>query len=276
MIKLLTGIPRSGTTLSCKLLNQHQHCLALHEPLDHNQIGDFNSTSDFVGKLVPVVYELQSQIRQKGSVVVGDARSLMEDNPVGDARDSQGKRVVAALRGTLDLPHEKIGHTNLFVKHNALFTALLPELAHHFEIIAIVRNPVDVLLSWMSVDLPVNRGSLPAAERFDSTLKESLAITSDVTLRQIHIYQWFCERFQNNHITVVKYEDIVKTNGTCLDESLALTPLSRTPLSFKHRAHSVDCIARLDTHFSSIASLARFGMYGEDEIGEALYTISRS
>jgi broad-specificity NMP kinase len=33
-IKLITGIPRSGTTLCCKLLNQRADVVALHEPIN--------------------------------------------------------------------------------------------------------------------------------------------------------------------------------------------------------------------------------------------------
>jgi hypothetical protein len=36
---LLTGLPRSGTTLMCHLLNKLPHSVALHEPMDPSRLG---------------------------------------------------------------------------------------------------------------------------------------------------------------------------------------------------------------------------------------------
>ena len=47
---------------------------------------------------------------------------------------------------------------DLVVKHNALFTALLPDLLSAFPVYGIVRNPLAVLASWNAVNLPVKQG----------------------------------------------------------------------------------------------------------------------
>ena len=46
----------------------------------------------------------------------------------------------------------------LLIKHNALFAALLPRLTESFPCLALVRNPLSVLASWQTVDLPVHPG----------------------------------------------------------------------------------------------------------------------
>ena len=51
---------------------------------------------------------------------------------------------------------------DLVVKHNALFTALLPDLLSAFPVYGIVRNPLAVLASWNAVNLPVKQGRIPA------------------------------------------------------------------------------------------------------------------
>ncbi|GBL04167.1 hypothetical protein KUL10_14730 [Glaciecola sp. KUL10] len=37
-IKLITGIPRSGTTLCCNIINQQANTIALHEPIDPSSV----------------------------------------------------------------------------------------------------------------------------------------------------------------------------------------------------------------------------------------------
>ena len=37
-ITLITGVPRSGTTLCCNLLNQCDNVVALHEPIDPQKL----------------------------------------------------------------------------------------------------------------------------------------------------------------------------------------------------------------------------------------------
>jgi hypothetical protein len=45
-------------------------------------------------------------------------------------------------------------------KHNALYGVVLPEIVHsgRFRVIVTVRDPVAVLMSWRTLDLPVSRG----------------------------------------------------------------------------------------------------------------------
>jgi hypothetical protein len=74
-----------------------------------------------------------------------------------------------AERGMVQLPPRDKNSYELIIKQNALFTALIPVLAKEFQMVCIVRNPVDVLLFWLTVDLPVNRGHIPAGERFDAS-----------------------------------------------------------------------------------------------------------
>ena len=76
-----------------------------------------------------------------------------------------------------------------------MFAALVKELSAEFNVIAIVRNPIDVMTSWMSVDLPVASGRIPGGERFCLTLKKRLDTISTTIDRQIFIYHWFIKQY---------------------------------------------------------------------------------
>ena len=108
------------------------------------------------------------------------------------------------------------------VKHNALFAALLPELQEFFPCIAVVRNPLAVLASWQTVDLPVHGGRVPEGEKFAGKLRLALEQEPDVWRRQIIIMNWVFEQY-GNHVAnrnILRYEDIVESGGRVLYHSL--------------------------------------------------------
>jgi len=107
---------------------------------------------------------------------------------------------------------------SLVIKHNAAFTALLPELAQRFECYCLVRNPLAVLASWNSVNLPVSTGRLPAGEHFDQALSRRLDAEPDLLERQLHLLDWLFGRFAA-HLPaerILRYEDIVHSAGAAL------------------------------------------------------------
>ena len=83
----------------------------------------------------------------------------------------------------------------LLIKHNALFAALLPRLTETFSCLALVRNPLSVLASWQTVDLPVHRGRIPAGEELDGDLHWALEREPEVLRRQLIVLDWFFGQF---------------------------------------------------------------------------------
>ena len=248
--KLITGIPRSGTTLCCNLLNKCEDVVALHEPIDPHKL-----TSDDAHQAVYEVCEQVENIRHSlesnKAIEHGDKAGLGLDNPVGQEIDESGLRKQQVLRGLVTLPTISAS-TQLFVKQNALFTALSEDLAKHYEIYAIVRNPIDVLLSWMTVKLPVNRGRLPAGEKYDITLAKSLE-SGDNFERQITIYKWFIKRFQQAKLTVVRYEDIIATNGNALYSVLGIQ--QHTPLTLPERSYPEEALTVIQQNWQAVKQL---------------------
>jgi hypothetical protein len=155
------------------------------------------------------------------------------------------------------------------VKQNALFTVLMPELSARFSMICIVRNPVDVLLSWLTVDLPVNRGHIPAGERFDLRLRDSLG-GEDCLSRQLIIYQWFITRFLSSGLPCIRYEDIVNSDGLILDQSLGFTPLVRSSLAVQERTFGESTLTTLKKAKPKLLTLNCGDLYSTDDIELAL------
>ena len=193
---LLTGLPRAGTTLSCHLLNSCPNTLALHEPLrpvDFNPSAGIHDALEYIAQFAASTRE---QVLNEGKALSQQKDGAVPENPVAANAIQNGLRPMDVSLDFIDVSARNLNpQFNLIIKHNALFTALLPELAAAFPVFAVVRNPLAVLASWNLVDLPINKGHIPAAEQFDNALKKILANTADVLDRQLIILEWFCERY---------------------------------------------------------------------------------
>ena len=81
-----------------------------------------------------------------------------------------------------------------------------------------MRNPLSVLASWQTVDLPVHRGRIPAGEELDCDLHRALEREPDVLVRQLGVLDWFFGRF-HTHLDpgdIIRYEDVVESGGLAL------------------------------------------------------------
>lgn len=219
---LLTGIPRSGTTLTCHLLNQCSGTVALHEPLSPSLIeGDAKPATNVI---LSLIHNIRAELLETGTTISKQAGGSLPSNPV--ARTQKGREEVVEL-GEFNAGKPLGEHFRLIVKHNALFTALWPLLEKHFPIYAVIRNPLPVLASWQSVDLPVAAGTIPMGERFDPILTGMLAETSDVLEKQLVILNWFFERYRLcDPSGVLRYEEIIETDGACLSMLTGKEPVT--------------------------------------------------
>jgi hypothetical protein len=75
-----------------------------------------------------------------------------------------------------------------------------------------------VLLSWQTIQAPVNKGRLPYGEAFDANLRISLSQESDRIQRQLIILRWYFNQYRLHlaRESVIRYEDIVATRGKVL------------------------------------------------------------
>lgn len=217
----LTGIPRSGTTLACKLLNRADHTVALFEPMDINTVPTA-PLSAAVESIEDFLAATRRQVHETGTAPSKQQNGQVPDNFFAPL-DPEGRRAPQATLGTIGVAGRD-AHFTLVVKHNAMFTAALEVLTARVDTFAIVRNPLAVLCSWNSVALPVSGGRIPAGERLDPILARRLDLEDDVLERQLIVLDWFFRQF-NTHLPrtrVLPYEDIVGTQGALLFDRLGV------------------------------------------------------
>jgi hypothetical protein len=212
---LITGTPRSGTTMTCHLLNKLPETVALHEPMQTGQLKGQDGPAAAVERFCG---EQRHSILEHGVAISKHAGGAVPANPVGTSRSDSGLRKRVVSKGEITIDKELSPDFALVVKHCGSFTATLDRLVPRFPVYAIVRNPLSMLASWATVEFAVQRGRVPVAEGLDRELKAQLASIEDVLDRQIHILTWFHERIRRYlpDEAIIRYESIVETGGKAL------------------------------------------------------------
>ena len=209
---VLTGLPRAGSAVLGALVDYLPDTLCLNAPAWHLTIARrLNSALPF------------------GKWLIGDYAwqrlQLLKHNPVADHRAPDGTPLFDGLhehmRTETPIVRESLSPDfTLAMRHTTLFTAVLPIITEcmHFRIIAVIRNPVDILLSWQQHPeaqvAPGNPHALlnlwPEAHAIATSPMDELdrlAQMAELFFRRYHALQ--------SHIEIIKYEDIV-TNPALL------------------------------------------------------------
>ena len=208
---ILTGIPRSGTTLAAALLDGLANAVCLNEPGWHT------------AKSAPDAKGFADYIASEFTRLRSD---LLAGNPVPDRRQADGAAATNYYRrgssGGMEeqfhiFPFTRSGLTPDFllaVKHNGPYLAVLPELLalERFRVIAVIREPVAVIHSWRSLSLPISQARLPNAAPFWPELAAICASGEDLLQKQVRIYGLMCRRLWQlrERITLLRYEALVE------------------------------------------------------------------
>jgi hypothetical protein len=213
---LITGTPRSGTTLLCSLLNKLPDTVALHEPMnvwDFPKCSDAQAVADVIERFCS---ETRKSLLEKGVAVSKHVGGLIPDNVAADQVNRSGTRLRHTEHGPVQIKKPLSGDFSLAIKHPVAFTALLGTLSKRFECFAIVRNPLSMLASWNSLAwLNVKSGHAPIGEKLDAQLRQDLAAEPDVFERQIRILEWFYRHFREflPDRSIIKYENLIESRG---------------------------------------------------------------
>jgi hypothetical protein len=216
---VLTGLPRSGTTLACHLLNKLPNTVALLEPIEPSQFADLLPDREAIADALERWYrKMRRRALKEGEVVTKHVGGEVPDNPFEGKQSGEELRQWLASKGRVRVGKDLDRAFSLVVKDPPMFTALLPILARRFPTFAVVRNPLAVLASWNSVDIPARHGRAPKAEVYDPELVRRITATEDRIERQLDLLDWWCERFEqclpDGH--VLRYENIVASGGKAL------------------------------------------------------------
>jgi len=258
---IVTGIPRGGTTLTGALIDNLSDCICLSEPDWQAKWFFENRNADGLAKLIKKDFQL---VRKK----------ILHSKPIIDKRNSDGSPVTnyfsskrkggkkinkMCLKRSIIFP---IGNKDftLGMKHNAHYTSILPQLVKmkYFSIIAVMRHPVPTILSWMSLNLPISRGKLPAGEGVWPELKLITESKEELLNRQVRIYDLFCQRYLefSKDIHLFKYEDIVedpslfeKLTGKTYEKKLEINNQNRSKIyDFRNEEKILEAITRYAPH----------------------------
>jgi hypothetical protein len=206
---LITGIPRSGTTLTAALVDRLRDSLCLNEPPRHyTWTVRSRDRAEFISRCLADLAQMRSSLAAGGTVV--DRREHNGTAPCNYFVDGGGRRPLKFR--PVGRPGSG-GRLLLALKHNEPFTAVLPELCELdcLRILAIVRHPVPTILSWQSRQIPLTSGSLSPGYRF---WPEAIAVRdarNSVDELQVRIFELYCQRYWEcrSRAAVVKYEDLI-------------------------------------------------------------------
>ena len=213
---LITGTPRSGTTLLCSLLNKLPNTVALHEPMNVWEFPNCPDAAAIADVIERFCSDTRKSLLEKGMAVSKHVGGLIPDNVAADQVNRRGTRLRHTEHGPVKIDKPLSEDFALAIKHPVAFTALLDTLSKRFECVAIVRNPLSMLASWNSLAwLNIKDGHAPIGEKLDARLRQDLANEPDVFERQIHIVEWFYKRFRQflPDKAIVKYEDLIESHG---------------------------------------------------------------
>jgi hypothetical protein len=212
---LITGTPRSGTTLACHLLNKLPQTVALNEPMPGSQFRVLEDVCEVVARFCA---EQRTSLLERRRAISKHVDGIVPDNPVGTHRIGSGLRERLVSQGEIIIDKELSPDFLLVVKQPGPITAALDRLVTCFQVYAVVRNPLATLASWNSVDLSIQDGHFAIVERFDPTLRATLAALDDALDRQIHLLGWFHDRIRRclPEEAIIRYESIVETGGKAL------------------------------------------------------------
>jgi hypothetical protein len=230
---LLAGIPRSGTTLVCKLLSGLPNTVALVEPMRMSSLRALGREVA-IDRIGDYLRETRTQLAGRGAAASRLFLGAIPEN-MFEAAAASGLRRNVTVRAEHEFPGLKSGFL-LLVKHPAGFTGLMDLLHRRYSCFAMIRNPLAMLASWNTVDAPFENGHSPAAEYFDAGLRSALAGIADKLERQIHLLSWYFETYERWLAPgrILRYEDVVASPGRALS---VLTPPAQ---SLRAPLHSRD------------------------------------
>jgi hypothetical protein len=224
---IATGLPRSGTTLTCHLLNKVPDTVALHEPLDMEVISKLETTDAIRDEISRFFEATRKSLLTSKTAFSRGVGGKVPDNHVPDKPvTGTGLRQGDAPRQKIVFDRELSPDFLLVIKHPVLFTGMLGKLVERFACYAVIRNPLAVLGSWNSVDMPVQNGRAPFAEKVDPQLKATLDSIPDRVDRQFHLLSYFCDAYARHlpEERIIRYEEVVSTGGKTLEK---ITPRAR-------------------------------------------------
>lgn len=220
---VLTGPGRSGTTLTCYLLNKLPNTVALSEAIDPKQYAKRMPDTETVADGIEEFYlYMRRRALKRGMVISKHVGGKVPDNTKGM---KEGVRQRIAEKGWIEVGKDLSPDFYLAIKQPNMFTALLPTLVKRFPCFAIIRNPLAIMLSVSTLQQPKKSGrKSPGAkvtydpylgERLEKHKREGADKIGQQLLRLHYSFERYQQFLPESH--VLRYEDICGSRGKALE-----------------------------------------------------------
>ncbi len=266
---ILTGIPRAGTTLTCKLLSEQEQVAGLNEPIPFRNL---QSRKDGLARTRKSFASFRKSLIQNGTAPVRGRNGQITDNHFGQAAGGNRKKVIK--RSVVHFEQSFQPGFKLFVKHNAVFTLLLQDLKADYPCYAMVRNPLALLGSWSTVSVPVSRGKMRYLSLLDPEGHRALEQKKGLLGRQLFLLDYYFKAYSAlPGQQVLQYEDLIGTNGSLLANMIGQPYHPKTALSSKNKSevYPRDRMLQLGNALLEEEAHHCWAFYERSEV-EALYT----
>ncbi|MCI4650962.1 hypothetical protein [Phaeodactylibacter sp.] len=228
---ILTGIPRAGTTLTCKLLSEQEQVAGLNEPIPFRNL---QSRQDGVDRIYRSFARFRESLIRDASAPVRGRDGKITDNHFEREKGGDRKRVIK--RTEVEFEQSFRTDFKLFIKHNAVFTLLLEDLRRAYPCFAVVRNPLALLGSWSTVSVPVSRGKIRYLSLLDPEAQSALEKRRKLLDRQLFLLDYYFKAYSAlPGQQVLRYEDLIASNGGILANIMGQPYDPKTALFSKNK-----------------------------------------
>jgi hypothetical protein len=234
---LITGIPRSGTSLVLKLIYLDSSNICFSEPTFIKEIKAISkSKKDISDNLNKKIIEIRDCIKGGKPLEFRVGKDdKISDNYFTKACNNTTRKKTSKFKKII--LKKKFSQNKIFIKNNLLFTSCIAELSKQYKIIAIIRNPISIIQSWQSLDLPISKGVVKSGLKYSSSLK-NISGDEGLLIKQIKIIDWFYNQYLVNKVTLIKYENFIESPKESLnnwiDKKTSLPRLSQKKIEFSN------------------------------------------
>jgi hypothetical protein len=123
---MLMGIPRSGSTLSCSILNNYKNSVALLEPMNVHDIKS-RDPIEACRYINDFVFQSRKDILYKNIAQTKHSNGMIPTNTV-ETPSSKHLRSINVTDGLIKMKKECNENFTLVVKHNAFFVSIVKDL----------------------------------------------------------------------------------------------------------------------------------------------------
>ena len=275
---VVTGIPCSGATLVCGLLNRLPDVVVINKPEKLSELVDLKWSNRQHQEVVDSFETIRHALVNRHDEFISKGLS----NPfflfLQPWRKANARLEHASLHEIFEAKRYLPKEFTLAVKWLDPFETWMQEVACQFRCCAVVRNPMGILSEWRNQSGPLQFGRAPEIEKNDRHLTDRLDGAANALDRRLILLDWYFRRFANmpEGSFIHRYEDVVATNGeslaAVLPSAMAIPSLPGTPLENQNSRVHDDLVASTKEFQALVAydGHACWSLYGMTEVEESV------